>query len=156
MLEAKCLKKAVVPSTLIQDPSPGSLQCTRLALRVSEDQSSCFVYIASGPHIYRLHIALGESSISEGKDSLLIPEHTEIIASSLLSRCPHRSEIQSIALAEVESCGYVMLGSVDSYGHLIVSKLDASGEGTFFCFTLTILAFLALRIKFNLYFILKK
>lgn len=34
MLEAKCLKKAVVPSTLIQDPSPGSLQCTRLALRV--------------------------------------------------------------------------------------------------------------------------
>ena len=49
-----------------------------------------------------------------------------------------------------------MLGSVDSYGHLIVSKLDASGEGTFFCFTLTILAFLALRIKFNLYFILKK
>uniref|UniRef100_A0A368UH20 Uncharacterized protein n=1 Tax=Glycine max TaxID=3847 RepID=A0A368UH20_SOYBN len=130
MLEAKCLKKAVVPSTLIQDPSPGSLQCTRLALRVSEDQSSCFVYIASGPHIYRLHIALGESSISEGKDSLLIPEHTEIIASSLLSRCPHRSEIQSIALAEVESCGYVMLGSVDSYGHLIVSKLDASGEGS--------------------------
>lgn len=34
MLEAKCLKKAVVPSTLIEDPSPGSLQCTRLALRV--------------------------------------------------------------------------------------------------------------------------
>jgi len=31
-------------------------------------------------------------------------------------------------------CGYVMLGSVDSYGYLIVSKLDASGEGTFFFF----------------------
>ncbi|XP_029128245.1 uncharacterized protein LOC109803423 isoform X4 [Cajanus cajan] len=128
MLEAKCLKKAVVPSSLIEDPSPGSLQCTRLALRVSEDPSSCFVYIASGPHIYNLHIALGESSVSEGKDSLLIPEHTEVIASSLLNRCPHRSEIQSIALADEESCGYVMLGSVDSYGHLIVSKLDASGE----------------------------
>ncbi|QCD94553.1 hypothetical protein DEO72_LG5g2637 [Vigna unguiculata] len=128
MLEAKCLKKAVVPSTLIDDPSPGSLQCTRLALRVSEDRRSCVVYIASGPHIYKLHIALGESSVNEGKDSLLIPEHTEIIASSLLNRCPHRSEIQSIALAEVESCGDVMLGSVDSYGHLIVSKLDASGE----------------------------
>lgn len=28
-------------------------------------------------------------------------------------------------------CGDVMLGSVDSYGHLIVSKLDASGEGIF-------------------------
>ncbi|XP_022642613.1 uncharacterized protein LOC106764893 isoform X2 [Vigna radiata var. radiata] len=128
MLEAKCLKKAVVPSTLIDDPSPGSIQCTRLALRVSEDRRSCVVYIASGPHIYKLHIALGESSVNEGKDSLLIPEHTEIIASSLLNRCPHRSEIQSIALAEVESCGDVMLGSVDSYGHLIVSKLDASGE----------------------------
>jgi len=31
-------------------------------------------------------------------------------------------------------CGDVMLGSVDSYGHLIVSKLDASGEGIFFFF----------------------
>lgn len=61
-----------------------------------------------------------------------------------------------ILTCRVLGCGYVMLGSVDSYGHLIVSKLDASGEGTFFCFTLTILAFLALRIKFNLYFILKK
>ncbi|KAF7821958.1 wd repeat-containing protein [Senna tora] len=34
MLEAKSLKKAVVPSTLIQNPSPGSLQSTRLALHV--------------------------------------------------------------------------------------------------------------------------
>ncbi|XP_061355420.1 uncharacterized protein LOC133299946 isoform X2 [Gastrolobium bilobum] len=106
MLEAKCLKKAVVPSTLIENPSPGSLQSTRLALHVSQDQRSCFVYIASGPHIYKL----------------------QVVASSLVNRCPHRSEIQSIVLAEVESHGCLMLGSVDSYGHLIVSKLDASGK----------------------------
>ncbi|KAK7270950.1 hypothetical protein RJT34_26494 [Clitoria ternatea] len=127
MLEAKCLKKSVVPSTLIDNPSPGSIQCTRLALHVSEDPF-CFVYIASGPHIYKLQINLGDSSVSKGKDSLLIPEHTEIVASSLLNRCPHRSEIQSIVLAEVESHGHLMLGSVDSYGHLIVSKLDAFGQ----------------------------
>ncbi|XP_057446067.1 uncharacterized protein LOC130738160 [Lotus japonicus] len=129
MLEAKCLKKAVVPSTLIENPSPGSIQSTRLALHVSqEDANACFVYIASGPHVYKLQITLGESSVIKGKEGLLIPEHAEVIASSLVNRCPHRSEIQSIVLAEAESHGYLMLGSVDSYGHLIVSKLDASGE----------------------------
>ncbi|XP_017437611.1 uncharacterized protein LOC108343754 isoform X2 [Vigna angularis] len=124
MLEAKCLKKAVVPSTLIDYPSPGSIQCTRLALRVSEDGRSCVVYIASGPHIYKLHlhIALGESSVNEGKDSLLIPEHTEIIDSSLLNRCPHRSEIQSIALAEVEN--------VDKLTYSALPHDNGIGEGS--------------------------
>lgn len=27
--------------------------------------------------------------------------------------------------------GYLVLASVDAYGHLIVSKLDASGKGTY-------------------------
>lgn len=100
--------------------------------------------------------------------------------SSILNRCPHRSEVQSIALAETDSewilfnlivfdfctlswgwifyifffihhyllenlddvfklfsivtlclagSGNMVLGSVDSYGHLIVSKLDTSGKG---------------------------
>jgi len=41
MLEAKSLRKAVVPSTLIEHPSPGNLQSTRLALHVPS--SLCFL-----------------------------------------------------------------------------------------------------------------
>ncbi|KAJ7969814.1 Guanine nucleotide-binding protein, beta subunit [Quillaja saponaria] len=128
MLEAKSLRKAVVPSTLIQNPSPGSVQSTRLAHHVSEDSCSCLVYIASGSHIYKLQIPLDDSEVSKGKDSLLIPVYTQSTESSVVNRCPHRSEIQSIAIAEADGTGYLMLGSVDSYGHLIVSKLDASSK----------------------------
>ncbi|PPS01492.1 hypothetical protein GOBAR_AA19171 [Gossypium barbadense] len=105
-LEAKSLRKAVVPSTLLENPSPGNLQSTRLAL----------------------HIPLEDSWLSTGKEGLLIPETKEVIESLLLKRCPHRSEIQSIVLTEIESTGYLVLASVDAYGHLIVSKLDASGK----------------------------
>ncbi|XP_022767905.1 uncharacterized protein LOC111312141 isoform X1 [Durio zibethinus] len=127
-LEAKSLRKAVVPSTLLDNPSPGNLQSTRLALHVNEVGSSCWVYIASGCNIYKLQILLEDSWLSKGKEGLLIPEPTEVIDSLLLKRCPHRSEIQSIVLAEIESTGYLVLGSVDAYGHLIVSKLDTSGK----------------------------
>lgn len=127
-LEAKSLRKAVVPSTLLENPSPGNLQSTRLALHVNEDSSSCWVYIASGCNIYRLQIPLEDSWLSTGKEGLLIPETKEVIESLLLKRCPHLSEIQSIVLTEIESTGYLVLASVDAYGHLIVSKLDASGK----------------------------
>ncbi|XVF64303.1 hypothetical protein PTKIN_Ptkin09bG0158000 [Pterospermum kingtungense] len=127
-LEAKSLRKAVVPLTLLDNPSPGNLQSTRLALHVNEEGSSSWVYIASGCNIYKLHILLEDSWLSKGKEGLLIPESTKVIDSLLLKRCPHRSEIQSIVLAEIESTGYLVLGSVDAYGHLIVSKLDATGE----------------------------
>ncbi|XP_031282112.1 uncharacterized protein LOC116140656 isoform X1 [Pistacia vera] len=127
-LEAKSLRKAVVPSTLIDNPSPGNLQSTRLALHVNEDASSCLVYIASGCHIYKVQIMMEDSLVNEGKESLLIPQQTQAMDASLLNRCPHRSEIQSIVLAETDSKGYFVLGSVDSYGHLIVSKLDTSGK----------------------------
>ncbi|KAI7997174.1 Pre-mRNA-splicing factor SLU7-A [Camellia lanceoleosa] len=41
-----------------------------------------------------------------GKESLLIPEQTQVMSSSIVNRCPHRSEIQSIALAETENPNY--------------------------------------------------
>lgn len=129
MLEAKSLRKAEVPLSLIENPSPGNIQSTRLALHVNEDGCSCFVYIASGCHLYKLQVMMDDWFVSEGKDSLLIPEQTPVMDSSMLNRCPHRSEVQSIALAETDSSGYMVLGSVDSYGHLIVSKLDTSGKG---------------------------
>ncbi|GLT55000.1 hypothetical protein SLA2020_281570 [Shorea laevis] len=128
MLEAKSLRKAVVPSTLIEHPSPGNLQSTRLALHASEDGSSCWAYVASGCHVYKIQIPLEDSSMSKGKESLLIPVQTQVTDSFLVNRCPHRSEIQSIVLTDTESTGYLMLGSVDSYGHLIVSKLDTAGK----------------------------
>ncbi|KAL5843743.1 hypothetical protein ACOSQ3_009738 [Xanthoceras sorbifolium] len=128
LLEAKSLRKAVVPSTLIDNPSPGNLQSTRLALHVNEDGSSVLVYIASGCHVYKLQIGVEDSFVSEGKEGLMIPEYTQFLDSVLLNRCPHRWEIQSIALAGTNSTGYLVLGSVDSFGHLIVSKLDTCGK----------------------------
>ncbi|TXG53300.1 hypothetical protein EZV62_022469 [Acer yangbiense] len=131
LLEAKSLRKAVVPSTLIDNPSPGNLQSTRLALHVNEDGSSFLVYIASGCHVYKIQIGVEDSFVSEGKEGLLIPEYTQVLDSALLDRCPHRSEIQSIALAGTNSAGYLVLGSVDSFGHLIVSKQDTCGKDCF-------------------------
>jgi hypothetical protein len=40
--------------------------------------------------------------LSKGKESLLIPINAEVISSSVVDRCPHRSEIQSVVLAEGE------------------------------------------------------
>lgn len=67
-----------------------------------------------------------DSVVGQGKENLLIPEQTQVLESSLVDRCPHRSEIQSIALAETKSMDCSILGSVDSYGDLIVSRLDDS------------------------------
>lgn len=123
------MRKATVPSSLIPNPSPASnFHSSRLSLHVSHDGSSCWLYVASGPLIYKLQIALEDTLVGKGKDSLLIPVHTEVLDSLLVNRCPHRSEIQSIELAESESMGYLLLGSVDSYGDVIVSKLDTNGK----------------------------
>ncbi|KAK6938275.1 hypothetical protein RJ641_031783 [Dillenia turbinata] len=124
MLEAKSLKKAVVPLSLIPHPSAASLQSTRLALHVNTEDSSCWVHIASGCSIYKVKIAMENSLLGRGKESLLIPVHTPVLEASVVGRCPHRSEIQSIVLAETENPECLVLGSVDSYGHLIVSKID--------------------------------
>ncbi|BBH08899.1 hypothetical protein Prudu_021240 [Prunus dulcis] len=111
----------------LQEEDVGGQESEQGGGAVSEDCSSCWVYIASGCQIYKLQIPLEASLISEGKESLLIPVQTEVMNSLMVNRCPHRSEIQSIVLAETESTGYSMLGTVDSYGHLIVSKLDTIG-----------------------------
>lgn len=67
--------------------------------------------------------------LSRGKESLLIPINAQVISSSVVDRCPHRSEIQSVVLAEGEGDSCLILGTVDSYGHLIVSRLDTVAEG---------------------------
>ncbi|KAG0499991.1 hypothetical protein HPP92_000063 [Vanilla planifolia] len=91
MLEPQSLRKAVIPPSLLSDPSPGSLQSTRLALRVSDDGSCCLVFIASGCLVYKIEISLDESMVIKGKESLLIPIHATVLNSSIVNRCPHRS-----------------------------------------------------------------
>ncbi|RZC64901.1 hypothetical protein C5167_008591 [Papaver somniferum] len=131
MLEAKSLRKAAISPALVQNPSPGNLQSTRFALHVNEDESYCSAFIASGRNIYKLEISLEDSSISKGKESLLIPVPAKVIRSSLLKSCPHRSEIQSVVLAGTDSSSgndCLILGSVDCYGHLFVSRLVTSDQ----------------------------
>ncbi|CAL5384433.1 unnamed protein product [Camellia sinensis] len=125
MLEAKSLRKAMVPCSLLEHPSPGSVQSTRLMPTILRAGSTSLLVAA----FTNFRISMQDSLVNQGKESLLIPEQTQVMSSSIVNRCPHRSEIQSIALAETESSGYLILGSVDSYGHLIVSKLDTSGKG---------------------------
>ncbi|XP_074563371.1 uncharacterized protein LOC141819997 [Curcuma longa] len=127
MLEAKGLRKAAVPPSLIGDPSPGNIQATRLALHVNDGGSSCSVYIASGCSVYKIEISMEDSIITKGKESLLIPVNAEVKYSSIVDRCPHRSEVQSVALTEGDD-NCLIMGSVDCYGHLIVSWLDAIGS----------------------------
>ncbi|MQL85190.1 hypothetical protein Taro_017711, partial [Colocasia esculenta] len=131
MLAARSLRKAHIPTTLLGDPSPGSIQPTRLAIHVKGDgngeSSSCSIYVASGCQVYRLEVSNEGSSPVKGKDSLLVPAGAQVTQSSVVDRCPHRSEIQSIALAERDDDTCILLGTVDSFGHLIVSRLDANG-----------------------------
>jgi len=128
-LVARSLQKASVPPALLSDPTPGSLQPTRLAAHVNGAGSSCSVHLASGCRVYRIEIRLDASvMLSKGKESLLIPDNAQVISSSVVDRCPHRSEIQSVALAEGED-DCLILGTVDSYGHLIVSRLDIVADG---------------------------
>lgn len=81
MLEVKSLKKALVPKSLIPNPSPGNLQSTRLAIHVKEDASppSCWVYIASGCRIYKVLVWLDGSFVNQGKESLLIPQESSTL-----------------------------------------------------------------------------
>ncbi|XP_073314440.1 uncharacterized protein [Primulina huaijiensis] len=104
-------------------------------VQVNEEATSCWVYVAPGSRIYkirvctfmRLNISLEDSDVGRGKKSLLIPEQTQVLDAAVVNRCPHQSEIQSTVRAESEDVGCSLLGSVDSYGHLIVSKIDSGG-----------------------------
>lgn len=66
--------------------------------------------------------------VTKGKESLLIPVPAQVIQSLMVDRCPHRSEIQSVVLAEGDGDNCLIMGTVDSYGHLIVSRLDVVGS----------------------------
>ncbi|OAY80106.1 hypothetical protein ACMD2_22051 [Ananas comosus] len=126
MLEAKSLRKALIPPSLLPDPSPAHLQPTRLALHVNDGASFCSAYVASGCRVYKIEISMEDSTVSKGKESLLIPVHAQVINSSVVDRCPHRSEIQSVVIAEGDDYNFLILGTVDSYGHLIISRLDTT------------------------------
>ncbi|XP_042487162.1 uncharacterized protein LOC122067384 isoform X2 [Macadamia integrifolia] len=129
MLEAKSLRKVIIPPTLLQNPSPANLQSTRLAIHVKEDSSACWVYIASGCHVYKVEVSMEDCSVTKGKESLLIPIHAQIIHSSIVNCCPHRSEIQSLVLAETEY--------VDRLSYSVLPRDCGVGEGSWagLCFS---------------------
>ncbi|CAN6452612.1 unnamed protein product [Victoria cruziana] len=130
MVKVRSLRRARVPPSLIQNPSPASIQSTRLSLHVNEAGSSTSVFVASGCHAYRVEVAMEDCPVEEGKDSLLIPNPAKVMNSSRVKRCPHRSEIQSLALADANCDMGLVLGTVDSYGHVIVSILDVGSQDT--------------------------
>ncbi|RZC59917.1 hypothetical protein C5167_007219 [Papaver somniferum] len=53
-LKPEEVRKVVISPTLVQNPSPGNLQSSHLALHVNEDESYCSAFIASGCNIYKL------------------------------------------------------------------------------------------------------
>ncbi|OEL38903.1 hypothetical protein BAE44_0000080 [Dichanthelium oligosanthes] len=161
MLAPRSLRKASVPPGLLSDPTPGSLQPTRLAVHVRQWRRLLLLRLPSlrlprlqnrgshPPSIAPLNsspmemredprkISMDGATLSKGKESLLIPDNAQVISSSVVDRCPHRSEIQSVALAEGEGDNCLILGTVDSYGHLIVSRLDIVADGIFTILSLT-------------------
>ncbi|RVW48953.1 hypothetical protein CK203_095639 [Vitis vinifera] len=111
MLEAKSLRKAVVAPSLLENPSAANLQSTRLALHVdgavllagfTSPLDAPFTVFRYWKDIIEL-ISMEDSLVNKGKESLLIPVSAQVMDSSLVNRCPHRSEIQGIVLAETES-----------------------------------------------------
>lgn len=55
-LEAKSLSKAVVPSTLLENPSPGNLQSTRLALHVCVSFFFPYIYTCACVYMHSSHL----------------------------------------------------------------------------------------------------
>ncbi|XLS44568.1 hypothetical protein HN51_001433 [Arachis hypogaea] len=76
--------------------------------------NQCFFIVPS-------QIALEESLVNKGKESLLlIPQQTEIIASSIINHCSHHFEIQSIVLADT--------GNVDMLTYSVLPLDNGFGE----------------------------
>ncbi|GLJ54642.1 hypothetical protein SUGI_1173950 [Cryptomeria japonica] len=128
MAKVKTLLRASLPPSLLPHPSPGSLQSTRLAAHMGGEGSYCCIYIASGGNVYTAQISMTGNMVLQGKESLLIPMHTQVMAASGVYRCPHRAEIQSVALSNASCDGQFLLGTVDSYGNIIVSALESDAE----------------------------
>ncbi|XP_057822487.1 uncharacterized protein LOC131034701 isoform X4 [Cryptomeria japonica] len=99
MAKVKTLLRASLPPSLLPHPSPGSLQSTRLAAHMGGEGSYCCIYIASGGNVYTAQISMTGNMVLQGKESLLIPMHTQFL-----------------------------LGTVDSYGNIIVSALESDAE----------------------------
>ncbi|KAL0360382.1 UNVERIFIED_CONTAM: hypothetical protein Sradi_3722700 [Sesamum radiatum] len=85
--------------------------------------ADCFLYCAIIAMIYQfLVILMDDSFVARGKESLLIPERTQVLDSSVVNHCPHRSEIQSIVLAETEN--------VDGFTYSVSPRDFGVGEGS--------------------------
>ncbi|KAI5067022.1 hypothetical protein GOP47_0017550 [Adiantum capillus-veneris] len=84
------------------------------------DNKSCCVFFASGTHVYQAKLELNDG-VLQGKDSLVIPTDLQMAEVNQLKFSPHRSEIQSVSISEPICDGSVLLGTVDSFGRIVVS-----------------------------------
>ncbi|CAK9233353.1 unnamed protein product [Sphagnum jensenii] len=126
MVRVRTLQRAALPSELLHHVSPASSHSRRVATNVAENGEDCTIYIASGVHVYGIKIELRETTVEAGKEDMLIPVDGQVADAWQLQQCPHRAEIQSIALSASQNDGGVLLGSVDSNGHLVVTCLDST------------------------------
>ncbi|CAM6083889.1 unnamed protein product [Calypogeia fissa] len=124
MVRVRVMRRASVPKSLLPLPSPAFSHSHRVATVVTENGKYCKVLLGSGARLYHLKVELQEHTIVEGKEKLLIPEDAQVFDASWLDHCPHQAEIQSVAVSVSRNDGEVLVGSVDSYGRLVVCLDD--------------------------------
>jgi hypothetical protein len=90
----------------------------------------CWILFSVLKEFACIQIELRETTVEAGKEDMLIPVDGQVADAWQLQQCPHQAEIQSIALSASQNDGGVLLGSVDSNGHLVVTCLDSTtGRG---------------------------
>ncbi|KAF7024783.1 hypothetical protein CFC21_037074 [Triticum aestivum] len=104
MLSARSLRKASVPPSLLSDPSPGCLQPTRLAVHVRQWRRRILL------RVLRLRLPRLQARDIHGRRDAVQRK---------------REPVDSYQCAG-DSC--LILGTVDAYSHLIVSRLDTVAE----------------------------
>ncbi|MCO5612994.1 hypothetical protein L7F22_067267 [Adiantum nelumboides] len=94
------------------------------------DNKSCCIFFASGTNVYQTKVELLGEGVLQGKDSLVIPTDLQMAEVNQLKFSPHRSEIQSVSISEPSCDGSVLLGTVDSFGRIVISCVSSMDKGT--------------------------
>lgn len=129
-VRVRTLQRVTVPPSLFPNASPAATHSHRVAAHFADNGTDCNVYLASGLDVYCIKMELKETGADAGKDGLLIPVDSEVVRAWQVEQCPHRAEIQGIALIPSSSDDGFFLGSVDAYGRFIVTSLNSDIPGS--------------------------
>ncbi|KAG0553413.1 hypothetical protein KC19_12G009600 [Ceratodon purpureus] len=130
MVRVRTLQRLTLPRSLLHEASPAATHSHRVAAHFVDDGAGCNVYIASGVDVYCVKMDLKETGVDSGKEDMLIPVDSEVAGAWQVEQCPHRAEIQSIALTPSPSDEGFLLGSVDAFGRLVVTSLNSDIPGS--------------------------